>query len=272
MSVGSELVGGPSSRPGMTLAAGRRPDPHPPHPRSQASRPTTSRLCGGDVYARGHIRSIARVVGARPRARWSPSSTASTRPHAARPRPRCSRPTPGTRRRAERRGPNWTAAMAPRRRRARCSWPGSSCCAAVRGTPTAGPRHLGHQRGGTADHLRPRRRRRRRRARRRRRRRPRPRSSPRSPPSATGVAVRLSVVGGTSWVSATAQRPASVFEGMLPDGATQHLHRHQADQARHRQRRRRPPGRQRRRPRPPGGDGQVVRLDLRPRRPDRRTG
>src|SRR5262252_6595223 len=67
-------------------------------------------LCGGDVYARGHIRSIAKVVGIDPEplvaefdrlhAPHGPSATevfeADTRRVSA----------------VDRRGPNWTAAMA----------------------------------------------------------------------------------------------------------------------------------------------------------------
>ncbi|MCW7946192.1 membrane protein [Streptomyces hygroscopicus] len=64
--------------------------------------------CGGDVYARGHIRTLARAVHIDP----DPLLEQYAAEHAARPAP-----TPATplfeaeRIRPERRGPNWTAAM-----------------------------------------------------------------------------------------------------------------------------------------------------------------
>ena len=66
------------------------------------------RLCGGDVYARGHIGTIARTVGLDP----TPLLAEFDAAHVSRPtsgRRPCSTPT--TNAPAERRGPNWAAAM-----------------------------------------------------------------------------------------------------------------------------------------------------------------
>lgn len=67
--------------------------------------------CGGSVYARGHIRSIARVVGIDP----EPLVAAFDRSHVEEPGPVPvpNQPTdPDLAARADRRQPNWTAAMA----------------------------------------------------------------------------------------------------------------------------------------------------------------
>src|SRR5437763_2849218 len=67
--------------------------------------------CGGAVYARGHIRSIARVVGIDPQ----PLVAEFDRVHVEEPVPVPvpNQPTdPDLAARAERRRPNWTAAMA----------------------------------------------------------------------------------------------------------------------------------------------------------------
>jgi len=67
------------------------------------------RLCGGDFYARGHIRNIAGVIGADP----APLLAEFDAAHAEGPPPR---PTEVYESEAathrERRGPNWSAAMA----------------------------------------------------------------------------------------------------------------------------------------------------------------
>lgn len=66
--------------------------------------------CGGDVYARGHIRSIARVVGTDP----EPLLTEYDRDHRIEVPVVTTAPLqtdPAELARTERRGPNWTAAM-----------------------------------------------------------------------------------------------------------------------------------------------------------------
>jgi cytoskeleton protein RodZ len=64
--------------------------------------------CGGDVYARGHIRTLARAVHIDP----APLLEQFTADHGGRPAPTPAAPLfEAERIRPERRGPNWTAAM-----------------------------------------------------------------------------------------------------------------------------------------------------------------
>ncbi|MFJ4622974.1 helix-turn-helix domain-containing protein [Streptomyces sp. NPDC088812] len=64
--------------------------------------------CGGDVYARGHIRTLARAVGLDP----APLIEQFDATHGGRPAPTPAAPLfEAERIRPERRGPNWTAAM-----------------------------------------------------------------------------------------------------------------------------------------------------------------
>jgi cytoskeleton protein RodZ len=64
--------------------------------------------CGGDVYARGHIRTLARAVGLNP----DPLIAQYDAEHGGRPTPTAVAPIYETERlRSERRSPNWTAAM-----------------------------------------------------------------------------------------------------------------------------------------------------------------
>ncbi|MFF5444355.1 helix-turn-helix domain-containing protein [Streptomyces sp. NPDC012888] len=64
--------------------------------------------CGGDVYARGHIRTIARAVGADP----DPLVDSYDAAHGGRPAPTPAAPLFDAERiRPERQRPNWTAAM-----------------------------------------------------------------------------------------------------------------------------------------------------------------
>ncbi|MET8135467.1 MULTISPECIES: RodZ domain-containing protein [unclassified Streptomyces] len=64
--------------------------------------------CGGDVYARGHIRTLARAVRLDP----APLLTQYDADHGGRPAPTPAAPLfEAERIRPERRGPNWTAAM-----------------------------------------------------------------------------------------------------------------------------------------------------------------
>jgi cytoskeletal protein RodZ len=65
-------------------------------------------LCGGDFYARGHIRNIARTVGVDP----DPLVAEFDAAHVEEPAPRASEIFEAEKTRAERRGPNWSAAMA----------------------------------------------------------------------------------------------------------------------------------------------------------------
>ncbi|NJP52755.1 helix-turn-helix domain-containing protein [Streptomyces sp. SBST2-5] len=64
--------------------------------------------CGGDVYARGHIRTLAKAVGIDP----APLLAQYDAEHGGRPAPTPAAPLfEAERIRPERRGPNWTAAM-----------------------------------------------------------------------------------------------------------------------------------------------------------------
>ncbi|AQS67218.1 helix-turn-helix domain-containing protein [Streptomyces pactum] len=64
--------------------------------------------CGGDVYARGHIRTLAKAVGLDPAALLAQFDA----DHGGRPAPTPAAPLfEAERIRPERRGPNWTAAM-----------------------------------------------------------------------------------------------------------------------------------------------------------------
>ncbi|MGV9452296.1 RodZ domain-containing protein [Streptomyces sp. NPDC003635] len=64
--------------------------------------------CGGDVYARGHIRTLAKAVGIDP----APLIAQYDADHGGRPAPTPAAPLfEAERIRPERRGPNWTAAM-----------------------------------------------------------------------------------------------------------------------------------------------------------------
>jgi len=65
-------------------------------------------LCGGDFYARGHIRTIATTVGADP----APLLAQFDAEHEATAPPRAADVFEPDTARPERRGPNWTAAMA----------------------------------------------------------------------------------------------------------------------------------------------------------------
>ncbi|MFD6326851.1 helix-turn-helix domain-containing protein [Streptomyces sp. NPDC058442] len=65
-------------------------------------------LCGGDVYARGHLRTLARAVQLDP----APLIAQYEAEHGGRPAPTPAAPLfEAERIRPERRGPNWTAAM-----------------------------------------------------------------------------------------------------------------------------------------------------------------
>ncbi|OSC56445.1 hypothetical protein B5181_34415, partial [Streptomyces sp. 4F] len=64
--------------------------------------------CGGDVYARGHIRTLAKAVGLDPAELLAQFDAE----HGGRPAPTPAAPLfEAERIRPERRGPNWTAAM-----------------------------------------------------------------------------------------------------------------------------------------------------------------
>jgi cytoskeletal protein RodZ len=172
-------------------------------------------LCGGDVYARGHIRSIAKVVGidSEPLVAEFDRLHAPHGPSAVEVFEADSRVTT-----VDRRGPNWTAAMASVVVLLLLV-AGFQLLRGGSGTPTAGtgatspgltsqppPSSSGTPSTTTTSTSTP-------------------GASPSSsvvaqvPPSAAGVRMRLAIVGGRSWVSVTAGS-RKVFEGVLSDGTT----------------------------------------------------
>ncbi len=170
-------------------------------------------LCGGDVYARGHIRTLAKVAGIDP----EPLVAEFDRLHAPQAPSAAEVFEADTYRTRERRGPNWTAAMASvvvlllavagfqlLRGGAGATNAGSPPASAVgRSSSASGPTNSEPSTTTSATTS--------------------PTTSPtviaQVPPSARGVTMRLNIVGGRSWVSVTAGS-RKVFEGVLNDGAT----------------------------------------------------
>ncbi|MCU0266648.1 MAG: DUF4115 domain-containing protein [Actinomycetia bacterium] len=161
-------------------------------------------LCGGDVYARGHLRTIATVVGLDP----EPLLAEFAREHRAEGPSARQVFESETATAPERRGPNWTAAMAA----ALLVVAGLGVFQLVRGgspdgtatgppATSVGPQDSGSPTATTGTS---------------------PSPSPTvvaELPSSDGVTVRLTVVGPKSWVSATASG-TTVFQGLLSKGET----------------------------------------------------
>jgi cytoskeletal protein RodZ len=169
-------------------------------------------LCGGDVYARGHIRSIAKAVGIDPEPLVAEYDRLHV-PHA----PSAAEVFEADTRRVsavDRRGPNWTAAMATvvvalllvagfQLLRGGSGSPpaggASGSSPAVAPTTTSAPATTTSTPTPTAT------------------------SSPtvvaQVPASAQGVRMRVSIAGGRSWVSVTTGGQKA-YEGVLSDGAT----------------------------------------------------
>jgi len=167
-------------------------------------------LCGGDVYARGHIRTLAKVAGIDP----EPLVAEFDRLHAPHP-PSASEvfesEAPLAR---ERTGPNWTAAMAAAvvvlvAVAAFQLLRGGSTTEVVAPPPSSGATGSTHSSAvpttsspsattATASTS--------------------PTLIARVPPTAQGVSVRLALTGGRSWVSVTAGGK-KVYEGVLNAGA-----------------------------------------------------
>jgi cytoskeleton protein RodZ len=169
-------------------------------------------LCGGDVYARGHIRTIATVVGTDPvplvaefDRMYAPQGPSASEVFEAE-----------TGFQPERRGPNWSAAMGaallviamiavfgvahstggstPTANRS----PGASTVVPRTSSPAAATTPP----AGTQS--------------------PSPTIIAQVPPSAQGVTVRLQVITGKSWVSATGSGK-KLFEGVLSSGSVKLL-------------------------------------------------
>jgi cytoskeleton protein RodZ len=170
-------------------------------------------LCGGDVYARGHIRTIAAVVGTDP----VPLVAEFDRLHAPHAPLASEVFESETSTKRERGGPNWTAAMAgallvvavivvfqvARGGSSAPSAAGTGSTPAVTSTGSSGP--TGSTTGSTPTQ-------------------PTPTQSPsptviaKVPPSSQGVVVRLEVTTGNTWISATGGG-SKLFEGLLKTGA-----------------------------------------------------
>lgn len=161
--------------------------------------------CGGAVYARGHLRSIARAVGIDP----EPLVAEYDRTHVEEqpPVPVAAQPSePDIVARAERRRPNWTAAMAAALV-AICVLAayglvahksGPSRPAADNGAPVASP---------TPSTT--------------------PSTAPASPPPSAVAAVPsnlaialVRVTGGTTWLQVETFSGRLLFQGLLPNGAS----------------------------------------------------
>lgn len=163
------------------------------------------RLCGGEFYAKAHIRSIARVVRADPMPLLSAFGTGHP------PIATDHSPLDSFRGERRRRGPNWSAAMAavlvlvlsfglyrvisstdaPRRPQV-----------AAGGTlhpSTTVPARTSHSPKPTSQ---------------------RPASSALAQIPRTGVNVRLAAPGGASWVSVTNGSGKQLFQGIVAQGAT----------------------------------------------------
>ena len=158
--------------------------------------------CGGDVYARGHIRTLARAVGLDP----APLVESYDAQHGGKPSPTQVAPVYEAERiRPEPRRPNWTAAMV-------------AAIVVVVGfvgfTMFSGARSGGESVAGNASQ-------------------PSPSHAPARPPAskapeptrsaiaaapADKVTVKLTADGGKSWITATANDGHPLFEGLLDQG------------------------------------------------------
>jgi cytoskeleton protein RodZ len=169
-------------------------------------------LCGGDVYARGHLRTVATVVGADPDVLVAEFDRIHE-PHAPSATEVFESET-GTKR--ERRGPNWTAAMAAALvvvaliavfqlvrgggSPAPAAGPSASSSLGVGASTPPGTSPSAASTGAS----------------------PSPTVLAQVPPSAQGVTVRIDVVSGHSWISATGSGK-QLYEGLLSAGTVKVL-------------------------------------------------
>ena len=167
-------------------------------------------LCGGDVYARGHIRTIAAVVGTDP----VPLVAEFDRLHAPHAPLASEVFESETSTKRERAGPNWTAAMAGallvvamivvfQLAHGGSSTPtaeGAGPTQAVTTSGSTGPTPNGTPTQSTPTQS------------------PSPTVIAKVPPSSQGVVVRLEVTTGNTWISTTGGG-SKLFEGLLKTGA-----------------------------------------------------
>lgn len=163
--------------------------------------------CGGAVYARGHLRSIARAVGVDPEPLVAEYDRAHVEEQAPMPVPVAAQPSdPEIVARADRRRPNWTAAMAAALV--------AICVLAAYGlvAHNSGPSHQAADNGTPVASPTPST--------------PAPSAPVSPPPSAvaavpSNVAVALvRVTGGTTWLQVETFSGRLLFQGLLPNGAS----------------------------------------------------
>ncbi|GAA0917065.1 helix-turn-helix domain-containing protein [Streptomyces thermoalcalitolerans] len=167
--------------------------------------------CGGDVYARGHIRTLAKAVGLDPAPLLAQYETMS----GGRPAPTPAAPLfEAERIRPERRGPNWTAAMVAAIVVV-IGFVGFTAFKGDSGSTTA-KEQVTENPAPTADRTDP----------------PEPKSSkpadPKPEPSDSAIAaapqdkvtVRVSATNGRSWISAKDHNGRMLFDGLLNKGET----------------------------------------------------
>ncbi|MFJ4633236.1 helix-turn-helix domain-containing protein [Streptomyces sp. NPDC088847] len=165
--------------------------------------------CGGDVYARGHIRTLARAVHIDP----APLLARYDDDHGGRPAPTPAAPLfEAERIRPERRGPNWTAAMVA----AIVAVIGFVGFTAVKGGDSDSDAASQVTQGTTPSASKPAK--------------PKPSNSgsatPKSDPSDSAIAaapqdkvtVQVSAVDGRSWISAKDHNGRMLFDGLLKKG------------------------------------------------------
>jgi cytoskeletal protein RodZ len=165
--------------------------------------------CGGDFYARGHIRSIAHAIGIDPEPLIAEFDAAHLRSQAPRP----AQVFESEAVRAERRGPNWSAAMAVALAVV-CVWglitlfsPHSHRDRAPLAGATNGPAPSASTTPSPTPSV----------------------SESTSPPAivaqvpADGVTVALTAVSGSSWVYATDPDGHTLYDALLRRGESQEL-------------------------------------------------
>lgn len=168
--------------------------------------------CGGDVYARGHIRTLAKAVHLDP----VPLLTRYDADHGGRPAPTPAAPLfEAERIRPERRGPNWTAAMVA----AIVAVVGFVGFTAFKGGDSGSDAKSQVAQGATPSTSKPAS--------------PTPKNTdsatPKSDPSDSAIAaapqdkvtVQVSAVDGRSWISAKDHNGRMLFDGLLKKGESQ---------------------------------------------------
>jgi hypothetical protein len=165
--------------------------------------------CGGDFYARGHIRSVARAVGADPEPLIREYDQTQGAPRAISAADVFEPATPIKIR--ERRRPNWSAAMVV----ALAVLVGFVVYHVVssssRATPAASSSGSSGSHPGTTTH----------RSGARHRARPKPTSSPVPPTLANNVVIRLSATENC-WVQLTTASGRQIYEGVVDAGTSRH--------------------------------------------------